>query len=67
VTLDCVKQLKIACNASCQTKGALEHLIHLTHLSWEPLNRIADHVAIYVAPDPEPESNATPKEEVNLQ
>jgi hypothetical protein len=54
-TLDSVEKLKIACNASCQTKGALEHLIHLVHLSWEPLNRIADHITIYVAPDPERE------------
>jgi hypothetical protein len=51
VTLDSVKQLKIACNASCQTKGALEHLIHLAHLSWEPLDRIASHIHFYVAPD----------------
>jgi len=62
LTLDNVKELKIACNASCQTKGALEHLIHLAHLSWEPLNRIAGHIHFYVAPEPkqEPESNANP-------
>jgi hypothetical protein len=59
VTVECVKQVKIAANASSQTKGALEHLIHLAHQCWEPLDEIRNNIAFYVAPDPEPQTAPT--------